>query len=126
MKIFKIAMICVSMMALISTASHAASMATTVGGTPLVIPANATLGIPALDFTPSPSTIMAVESTPLAFAATAGSTKTTTENGIMYGTLSSRSPMYQLVQAADGKLVPPVSAASLGATWKDKSNNTAP
>ncbi|WP_300460961.1 hypothetical protein [Desulfobacula sp.] len=127
MKIFKMAMICVSILTLSSTMVLAdASVATTTGGTTLTIAANTTTGTDAFNFTPSPSTLLAIETTPLAFALTSASTKTTTDNGVMYGVLSSASPVYELAQAADGALTAPTSATSLGSDWKDKSGNTAP
>lgn len=122
MKIFKIIMICSCLMTFLTiTAIADTSTATTTGGDVVAFG-----GTPALNFTPSPSTIMAVETTALAYAVTSGSTKTTTETGIMYGVLSSRSPVYQYAQQADGELVAPSSATSLGSNWEDKSGNSAP
>lgn len=126
MKIFKIVMICSVMLTLISTASFAETVATTTGGTPLALTSSTNATSPAFSFTPSPSTIMAVQTSALAFALTAASTKTTTANGVMYGVLSSQSPVYQYAQQADGALVAPASEASLGSSWADKSGNTAP
>lgn len=135
MKIFKIAIICMSMVTIFATMSFAAAANNgTAGGAPCVIADPTNTAPPDLTFTPSPTTLMAWNTTANTYALTAVSAKTNAANGRQYGVLSSMSPIYESGAnvATDGtvSLDAPSSSTSLGSatvgTWMDKAGNTAP
>lgn len=118
MKIFKTAVICVFMMTLVSTAAYAASSSQTAAGGAVTFTTDT-----GFSFTPSPSTLMNVITSTIAFAATSTSSKTTAEQGLIYGVVSTQSPIFQMPQAADGTLVNPTDAETLPTTFVDKAGN---
>ncbi len=122
MKIFKIAVICSCMMTLISTASFAILFENDEAGAPLEITSTDNDDFA---FTPSPGTLMGIFTTEREFAMTVTSERTTTDNGIIYGIISTLSPIYQLDQAADGTNIPPTTAVSLPGAFVDKAGNEA-
>lgn len=82
---------------------------------------------PPITFTPSPSTLMSVTTSDVAFSITAASSKTTTDTGLEYGILSSSNAVYQMAQAANNAVTATTSATALPSTsFQDKDGNTAP
>ncbi len=125
MKIFKIAIICVSMLTIFSTMAFASTSATTSGGAVVTITDSASAP-PDLSFSPSPTTIMAWNTTGTSYAISGMSAKTDVTNGRMYGAVASSSAIYEHAVATVGTLTAPSSATSLGTGWADKAGITAP
>ena len=118
MKIFKTALICLSMVALISTGAYAAASSQTAAGGAVTFTTDTDFS-----FTPSPGTLMHIITTATAYALTATSSKTNTSQGIVYGAVSTQSPIFQTPQTSDGALINPTDASTLSGDFKDKAGN---
>ena len=94
-----IAIICAIMLSFVSTMAFAGAITSASAGASVAL-TDSGAG-PGLTFTPSPSSFVSVFASDTAFTITSASAKTTTDNGIEYGILSSSNAMYQQVQAED-------------------------
>lgn len=123
MKIFKTAILWVFAITLTSTIAFAGTSQSSKAGEKISITdtdAN-------FEFTPSPSTLLALNTSDTAFAMAAGSDKTTKDNGYEYGVLSTASPVYQKKKTDDTThITPPTDANTLAGEWKDKAGNSPP
>lgn len=127
MKLIKIAVICITMIAMMTPMAFSGSGSTSTGGAKITI-ANSGSN-PDLNFTPSPTTIMSWNTSATSYAVTGVSAKTDAANGKQYGVVAGSSPVYeQAASVSDGtvSLTDPSSATSLGSDWKDKAGNSAP
>ena len=79
---------------------------------------------PGLTFNPSPSTVMSSFTSGTEYTIIAASSKTTADNGIEYGVVSSSNSVYQMKQAT--KEVCQTAAATLPTGFKDKAGTGAP
>lgn len=130
MKLFKIAIICIAMTAMMAPMAFSGSSSTSSGGDKITITGGSTVtGNPDLNFTPSPTTIMSWATSDISYAVTGVSTKTDAKNGKQYGVVAGESPVYEhavTVSSGAVDLTDPSSETSLGSGWKDKAGNSAP
>jgi len=129
MKSFKITIISACILTLISVTAFAAGLADNESGgagSTLVVASDTNSASPTFEFTPSPSTLIAVYTDENIYSLAATSSKTTTDNGVVYGVLSSASAVFQLAQSADGENVTLAAADALPGSFVDKAGNTTP
>lgn len=117
----KLAIITLATLFSLSGMAFADADATTSAGDAVTVTAENVTGANNLVFTPSPSTIMAWNVTADSYALTSTSTKTKTDNGLIYGVQLDKTGYYQAQQKDDGTNVAPVSATNCQnteVTWK--------
>ena len=101
-----------------------AAVANQSGGTLTITTPTAACPGPDMLYTPSPSTVMAAFTSDVAYAITAVSSKTDTENGMEYGILSSNEGYFQRAQTTTTVVAPTVATSLPGSNWKDKNGST--
>ncbi len=122
MKKIIIAILALFMVVSFTTIATAETDATTTGGEALELAGTNDPG-PAFSFSPSPSTIMAVDTGENTYAATSASIRTTTDTGIEYGVLSTSNDMFQMAQAADNAVQAPTDASTLPDGFVNRAGN---
>jgi len=134
MKIFKIAIICLSMMTLFSTMAFADTDANTAGAKFTI--ADTVGSGDGVIFTPSPTTLVSWDTLANSYAIITVSAKTNAANGKQFGVLSGYSPIYESRANVDANgtvtIDDPAGPADLGTptvpitgatTWQDKAGN---
>lgn len=133
MKKIIITMMSLFMIMSFSTMAIAVESSQEKAGTPVLIGTAGVLG-GVLSYSPSPSTLMSVFTSPIQFTATSASSKTTglstapnSPTGIEYGIDSDLTAVYQKIQAVTGSVTATTSAVTLPTPtdFKDKNGVSA-